>query len=146
MPPADYGASVVFRGTVTDRQTLAARPEMPDRKRYAITFRVDEYWDESVQRSIVIYGLDDSADCMGGSSLEVGKNYLVFATARPSEDVYLTPDVGKKRFWYSWTDVLPEGTPVLMLTACAPTGETVQPFVKEALQRLGKGKAPPEVK
>jgi hypothetical protein len=44
MPPADFGAPVVFRGPVTDRQSLAILPAMRGRRRYAITFRVDEYW------------------------------------------------------------------------------------------------------
>ena len=44
----------------------------------------------------------------GRSSLEVGKDYLVFASEQPSEDVL--------------RDVLPKGTPALTLTACAPTG------------------------
>lgn len=144
MPPADYGASVVFRGTVTDRQTLVARPEMRGRKRYAITLRVDESWKGSVQRSVVIYGLDEGTDCMGGSRLEVGKNYLVFASEQPSVDV-LRP--GSKEPWFSWADVLPKGTPVLMLTACAPTGQTSEPYVIQALKRLGKATSPPgEVK
>ncbi len=113
---------------------------MRDRKRFAITFRVDEHWKGSVRGHIVIHGLDDSTDCMGVSSLEVGKNYLVFATERPSEDVYLL--FPSKLLWYGWTDVIPKGTPVFMLTACAPTGEASQRFAKEALQRLGKGEVP----
>src|ERR1700733_7994977 len=71
MPPADYGASVIFRGTVTEKKTLPVRPEMPRRGRYAITFRVDEYWKGPRQLTIVIYGLDDGTDCLGGSSYEV---------------------------------------------------------------------------
>jgi hypothetical protein len=143
MPPADYGASVVFRGQVTDRQSLATLPAMRDRRRYVITFRVDEYWKGSLHHSIILYGLDDGTDCMGGSSLEVGKNYLVFASQKPSEDVFLP---GSKQLWFSWADVLPRGARALMFTECAPSGETSTLFVKAAIDRLGKGHLPDEAK
>ena len=116
---------------------------MHGRKRYAITFHVDEYWKGSLHRSIILYGLDDGADCMGGSSFEVGENYIVFASPKPSEDVFL-PD--SKQLWFSWADVLPSGTRALMLTECAPSGETSAPFVKKAIDRLGKGHPPSEAK
>jgi hypothetical protein len=135
--PADHGASAVFRGTVTDKKLLPARPDM-QRGRYAITFSIDEYWKGFRQRAIVLYGLDDGTDCMGGSYLEVGKNYLVFASEHPAQDNYLD---GTK-LWYGWTDVLPKGTPMLMLTPCAPSGETSKIFVKDAVKRLGKGSPP----
>src|SRR5579871_3817209 len=143
MPPADYGASVVFRGPVTDRQSLATLPAMRGRRRYAITFRVDEYWRGSPHRSMILYGLDDGTDCMGGSSFEVGKNYLVFASEKPSEDVFLP---NSKQLWFSWADVLPSGTRALMLTECAPSGETSKLFAKAAIDRLGKGHPPDEAK
>jgi hypothetical protein len=44
MPSADVGASVVFRGAVTDKKFLPANSEMKNRGRYAVTFRVDEQW------------------------------------------------------------------------------------------------------
>jgi hypothetical protein len=141
-PPADFGASVVFRGTVSDKTLLPDRAEMKHRGRYAITFRVDQYWKKSRQRTIVIYGLDARADCMGGSSYEVGKNYLVFASKQPSKDVYLDG----ANLWFGWTDVLPKGTPMLVPTACTPSGEISEVFVRTALNRLGKGSLPRESK
>ena len=137
MPPADYGASVIFRGTVTEKKTLPVRPEMPRRGRYAITFRVDEYWKGPRQLTIVIYGLDDGTDCLGGSSYEVGQNYLVFASQEPSKDVFLG-----SYFWYGWTDIVSKGSPVLMDTAGAPSGKVSEPFVKDAIKRLGKESHP----
>jgi hypothetical protein len=144
MPAADYGASVVFRGTVTEKKSLAVRPEMPNRGRYAITFRADEYWKGSRQATVVIYGLDDGTDCLGGSSYEVGTEYLVFASQKPSQDV-LWPD--GTTFWYGWTDVVSKGSPVLMTSACAPTGKVSELFVRDAVNRLGTGSTPlPEAK
>jgi hypothetical protein len=140
-PPVDFGASVVFRGTVTDRKLMPARAEMK-RGRYEITFRVDEVWKGSRQRTIVLYGVDDGTDCMGGSSYEVGKNYLVFASEQSSQDVSLD---GTK-LWFGWTDVLPKGTPMLVPTACSPSGEISEIFVKDALNQLGKGSPPTEDK
>jgi hypothetical protein len=141
-PPVDFGASVVFRGTVTDKKLLPVREEMNGRGRYAITFRVDENWKGSRQRTIVIYGLDEGTDCRGGSSYEVGKNYLVFASEQQSQDVSLD---GTK-LWFGWTDVLPKGTPMLVPMGCTPGGETSKVFVKDALNQLGKGSPPAEAK
>jgi hypothetical protein len=137
MPSADFGASVVFRGTVTERKTLAGRTEMRGHGRYAITFRVDEYWKGPKQRTIILYGLDDGTDCLGGSSYQVGTEYLVFASERPSKDVFLGG-----AFWYGWTDVIPDGTPMLMDTECAPSGKISELFVMDAIKRLGKGRSP----
>ena len=139
MPPADYDAAVVFRGTVTEKRTLLVRPEMPRRGRYAITFRVGEYWKGSRQATIVVYGLEDGTDCLGGSSYEVGAEYLVFASQEPSQDV-LWP--GSTTLWYSWTDVVPKGSPVLMTPACTPTGKVSELFVRDAMNRLGRGSPP----
>jgi hypothetical protein len=142
-PPVDFGASVVFRGTVTDKKLLPACAEMKSRGRYEIIFQVDEAWKGSRQRKIVIHGLDDGTDCLGGSSYEVGKNYLVFASEQPSGDVSWD---GSTKLWVGWTDVLPRGTPMLVPTACAPSGETSKVFVRDALNKLGKGSPPSEVK
>ena len=143
MSPGDYGASVVFRGTVTEKKTLPVRPEMPRRGRYAITFRVGEYWKGSRQATIVVYGLDDGSDCLGGSGFEVRKDYLIFASEQPSQDVFLP---GGTTLWYGWTDVVAKGTPMFVPTACAPSGETSKIFVMNALSRLGKGSPPIEAK
>jgi len=133
--PSDFGASAVFRGTVIEKKLMPARTEMNGRGRYAITFRVDENWKGARQRTIVIYGLDDGTDCMGGSSYTVGKNYLVFASEETSQDVYLDGT----HLWFGWTDVLPQGTPMLVTMACTPSGETSQGFVRDALKGLRKG-------
>jgi hypothetical protein len=139
-PPVDFGASLVFRGTVTDKKLMPARTEMKGRGRYEITFRVDENWKGSRQRTVVIYGLDGGPDCMGGSSYEVGKNYLVFASKQSPEDGPLAT-----KLWF-WTDVLPKGTSMFVPKACAPSGETSEIFVKDALNQLGKGSPPAEEK
>jgi hypothetical protein len=135
LPQPDYGASTVFRGTVTERKLLTDRTEMRGRKRYAITFRVDESWKGSRAGMLIVYGMDDGSDCQGGSSYEIGKNSLVFADEGPSQDRML----GEK-FWYGWTDVVPQGTRLLELRVCTPSGEISK--VSEALKRLGKGSVP----
>ena len=58
-PPADFGAPVVFRGTVTDKKLMPARTDMKGRGRYEITFRVDKDWKGSRHRTIVISGMDE---------------------------------------------------------------------------------------
>jgi hypothetical protein len=144
MPTADFGAAVVFRGTVTARKPLAVLTEMRGRGRYAITFRVDEYWKGPArQPTVVVYGLDGGSDCLGGSGFEVGKDYLIFASEQPSQDVFWP---GGTTFWYGWTDVVPKGTPMLGPKSCAPSGETSKIFVMDALGRLGKGSPPSEAK
>ena len=140
--PSDYGAPVVFRGTVTEMKTLPVRNEMKLRGRYAIKFRVDEAWRGSPQRTRVIYGVDDGTDCMGGSSYIVGKSYLVFANEQLSDDVRLDGI----NLWIGWTDVLAKGTPMLADAPCTPGGETSEAPVRKALRRLGKGSRPPQNK
>ena len=96
---------MVFRGTVTARKPLAVLTEMRGRGRYAITFRVDEYWRGPRQPTVIVYGLDNGSDCLGGSGFEVGKDYLIFASEQPSQDVFRP---GGTTFWYGWTDVVPQ--------------------------------------
>ena len=128
-------ASVVFRGTVLQTKTLPQRVEMRGRSRYAITFRVSEYWKGSLGRSIAIYSVDAGTDCLGGGRYEVGKTYLLYASEMEAKDVLLGG-----RFWYGWTDVIPEGTKMLVPTACAPSGDGGD---KKTVHRdLGKGKIP----
>jgi hypothetical protein len=115
---AMYDASLVFRGAVLARMNLPQRVEMRGRGRYAITFRVDEYWKGSPGRIVVLYGVDDGTDCLGDGGYKVGKNYLVYALESKSRDVILGAT-----FWYGWTDVLPEGTPMFVPQACQPGGE-----------------------
>jgi hypothetical protein len=64
--------AVVFRGVVTARKTLPSRAEMRGRNRYAISFRVDEYWKGSPGRTLVIYGLDPVTDCLGDGGYHTG--------------------------------------------------------------------------
>ena len=131
------GVSVVFHGTVLQRKTLPQRSEMRRRGRYAITFRVNEYWKGSPGRTVILYGLDSGTDCLGDGGYEVGKNYLVYAAEVDSKDIVMENGY----FWYGWTDVLPEGTKMLRPATCVPGGET--PADRKGLHRdLGKGRIP----
>ena len=129
--------TVVFRGTVVQRKTLPQRVEMSGRGRYAITFRVDEFWKGSVGRNVNVYVVDSGTDCLGDGSYEAGKNYLVYADEVDVRDVFLDG----KFFWYGWTDVLPKGTKMLVPEiGCSPGGETSS--VKKAIRELGKARMP----
>ena len=133
-------ASVVFRGTVLERLALPQRSEMKGRGRYAITFRVDEYWKGTPGRRVTLYGVDGGTDCLGDGGYEVGKDFLVYASERDVQDV--TYDgLRDGPFWYGWTDVLPRGTKMLVpQTACTPGGESSA--VRKNLRELGKGRIP----
>jgi hypothetical protein len=127
-------ASLVFRGTAIERSTLPQRAEMKGRGRYAVTFRVVEYWKGSPAATVVLYDMDPDADCQGWG-YEAGKNYLVYASQTAATDVSPQGD-----FWYGWTDVLPEGSKMLIPTPCTEGGETKR--VRKALRQLGKGRVP----
>jgi hypothetical protein len=128
--------AVVFRGMVTERKTLPSRTEMRGRNRYAITFRVDEYWKGSPGRTLVIYGLDPGTDCLGDGGYQVGKEYLVYASEQRAKDVLMGD-----YFWYGWKDILAEGSVMLVPdTACKPGGEATKARV--ALDELGPGRVP----
>lgn len=127
---------MVFRGRVIERKTLPVHRDMRGRGRYAITFRVDEYWKGPVPSTITIYGMDDGTDCLGGGFYRVGQSYLVYAGEGTSKDVKL-----EDYFWYGWTDVLAEGTKMLFpRLTCTPGGEVSK--VGAALRELGKGMRP----
>jgi hypothetical protein len=129
--------SIVFRGTVLERKALPQRSEMRGRRRYAITFRVDEYWKGPVGRTVIIYGVDNGTDCLGDGGYEVGRNYLVYVAEEEVKDIVMEDGF----FWYGWTDVLLEGTKMLVpRTACEPGGETSA--VRKAIRELGKGRMP----
>lgn len=128
---------VVFRGTVLERKVLPERIEMKGRRRYAITFRVDEYWKGSPEGTRILYGAESGTDCLGDGGYEAGKNYFVYAEEQVSKDRLLGD-----MFWFGWTDVLPEGTHMLVPAACAPGGETTVPVVRTSLRQLGKGRTP----
>ncbi len=134
-PRSLHSRSTIFRGTVIDKKVLPLRPEMRGRGRYAITFRVDRYWQGSSSPTLVLYTVDDGTDCLGGSSYLVGTNYLVFASSEESRDVFL-----EDYFWVGWVDILPKGTQMLVPETCAPGGESST--VKELIEQLGKGRAP----
>ena len=130
--------AVVFRGVVTQRKTLPSRAEMRERNRFAITFRVDEYWKGSPGRTLVIYGLDPGTDCLGDGGYQVGKEYLVYAREERAKDVLMGD-----YFWYGWKDILPEGSVMLVPdTACKPGGEVAK--ARAALGELGLGRVPTE--
>ena len=129
--------SEVFRGTVIARKALPPLSEMRGRGRYAISFRVDEFWKGSVGRNVTVYVVDSGSDCLGDGGYEVGKNYLVYANEVDVRDVILEGGF----FWYGWTDVLPRGTKMLMPeTACTLGGETSS--VRKAIRELGKTRLP----
>jgi hypothetical protein len=128
--------AVVFRGVVTARKTLPSRAEMRGRNRYAITFRVGEYWKGSPVRTLVIYGLDPGTDCLGDGGYQVGKEYLVYAREARAKDVLMGD-----YFWFGWKDILPEGSVMFVPdTACKPGGEAAKARV--ALDELGRGRVP----
>jgi hypothetical protein len=129
-------ATRVFRGVVIERKILPRRPDLR-RGRYAITFRVDEYWKGSPASTIVIYGVDPGTDCMGWGDVEVGKAYLMYAGEQEAKDV-----VVGDHFWIGWADLFPKGTKLLVPVACAPSGEVSTAGVDQALRELGKGKRP----
>jgi hypothetical protein len=65
-------ASLVFRGTALENKLLTQHPEMRGRQRYAITFRVIEYWKGTPGQTVRLYDVDAGSDCMG-FGYEVGK-------------------------------------------------------------------------
>jgi hypothetical protein len=132
--------AVVFRGAVIERKMLPSRDDMRGRRRYSITFRVEEYWKGSPGRTLVIHGVDPGTDCLGDGGYQVGKEYLVYAYEQKVEDVFLGDQL-----WYGWKDILPEGSPMLVAdTACKPGGEASA--VRAALAELGHGRAFPKVR
>jgi hypothetical protein len=135
--PPDYVAEsdIVFQGVVLERKVLPARPDMRGRERYAITLRVERYWKGDPGPTVVIHGLEPLADCLGGGELKVDRRYLLFVSIKTSQEVFL-----EDYFWYGWTDVIPEGDPILEIKPCTPSGEISrgQGFVRN----LGKGRTP----
>jgi len=127
-------ASLVFRGTVRRIKTLPQHPEMKGRRRYAATFRIDEYWKGAPGQIATIYFLD--AGCLA-AGYETGKEYLVYGSLQEAKD-YRADDI----FLYGWTDVLPPGTPMLVPTACTPDGQTSSRLVRDTLRELGPGRLP----
>jgi hypothetical protein len=131
---AEASAETAFWGTVTKREILPRRPEMRGRDRFAVTFRVAEYWKGKLARIVVVYDLAPSADCQG-RDYEEGGEYLVYASFGPSRDVKLDD-----HFWYGWTDVVTAGTAMLQpIMGCIPGN----PANRTAARRIfGKGRRP----
>jgi hypothetical protein len=107
---------------------------MRGRQRYAVTFRVDQYWKGTPAQTITLYDLDAGTDCHG-FGYEVGKEYLVYAFQEGAKD-YKMDDF----FWFGWTDVLAPGTSMLQPTACTPGGETSSRLVRRTMRELGLGR------
>lgn len=127
---------LVFRGTVTVSKALPLHPQMRGRQRYAVTFRVQEYWKGTPAPAITLYTLDPGTDCLG-DDYQVGKEYLVYASEQEARDLQPDPDF----FWYGWTDVVAAGTRiVLSQNACKPAGMVSSPWVRTALHELGRGR------
>lgn len=131
-------APTVFHGTVIERRTLPQRSEMKGRGRYAITFRVNEFWKGSLARQVTLYGVDGGTDCLWDGGYVAGKDYLVYAAEVEVKDVTLEDG----HFWYGWTDVLPKGAKMLIPEdACMPGGLADRKVLR---RDLGKGRIPPK--
>ncbi len=130
-------AGLVFRGTVTQHKTLPLHPKMRGRQRYAVTFRVQEYWKGTPAETVTLYTLDPGTDCLG-EDYQVGKEYLVYASEQEVLDVQPDPDF----FWYGWADVLTRGTKMWVPgNPCMPGGEVSASEVKAALRQLRRGRS-----
>jgi hypothetical protein len=128
-------AAVVFRGTVLSSTTLPLHLEMRGRLRFAVTFRVAEYWKGRSGDTITLYDLSPGTDCMG-AGLRPGKEYLIFASEEGARDYRPDGDL-----WYGWTDVLPAGT--RMLQPMGTFGSDLSdPLVRGNMRQLGRGKKP----
>lgn len=126
--------TIVFGGTVIERKTLPLRDDRHTRGRYAIIFRVEEYWKGSPASTIVIYGMDSGTDCMGDGGYKVGKAYLVYGQEQEVKAMWLDG-----QHWLLWDDLFSDGTKILVPdTACTPGGEVSK--ARKALRQLGKGK------
>src|ERR1700723_1235099 len=66
------------RGLSSNRKPLAVLTEMRGRGRYAIAFRVDEYWKGPRQPTVIVYGLDNGSDCLRRFGLRGRKRLFDF--------------------------------------------------------------------
>jgi len=96
------------------------------------SFAFDEYWKGSPGRAVLVYGLDPGTDCLG-DGYQVDKEYLVYASESAAKDYSLAG-----RLWYGWTDVLPEGAPMLVPRYCPQTWRGVSRRAK-GVARTGQG-------
>lgn len=81
---------------VIERKTLPTRREMKGPGRYAITFRVEEYWKGSPGRTLTLYGLDGGTDCLGDGDYQIGRNYLVYAVEQEVKDAIFPRSSGTR--------------------------------------------------
>ena len=127
-------AAMVFRGRVIDIAILPERKENP-RSRQAVTFATSRWWKGLSSNKITVYVIAPGTDCIG-ASFDNGEEYLVFADAALSRDVFL-----EHRFWYGWKDVLPEGEPFLTVNNFCDSTARVS-LARKTLRRLGRGTKP----
>src|SRR5258708_446349 len=130
-------SSVIFRGVVVGKRKLPA-PERIHESVYAVTYRVDEYWKGSPARELVIYGMADvfPGRCEGWGDVSVGKEYLIYAFESEVKDgPYSQPE----RTWIEYVDVIPKGTKIMRVDACAPSRQLSGSGVDPALRNLGPG-------
>jgi hypothetical protein len=128
-------AAVVFRGTVLKAEVLKPHPEMQGRQRYAVTLRATEYWKGDRGATVLLYDLEPRPDCLG-AGLEIGNEYLIFATEEGARELRYAED----DFVYGWTDILAPGTPMLWPQTNVPGGDLKNPQVRRWMRQLGKGR------
>ena len=149
-------ATIVFRGTVIERKALPERSDMAA-KRYAVKYRVNEYWKGSPASTLILYEATTTLLPICSCSLppEPGMVYLVYAVEKPAKDEIIS-DQDRKilpsrlpsslprdttfRLWYGWTDIMPEGT--AMLVESFGGGHVADPSVQRCIEVLGTGQTP----
>lgn len=149
-------ATVVFRGTLIERTALPERSDMAA-KRYAVKFRVHEYWKGSPANTLILY---EAATlllpvCSCSRPPEPGKVYLVYAVEKRARDEIMSdqdreilpfllpsslPRDTTFRLWYGWTDIIPEGT--AMLVESFGGGDVTDSNVQRCIEVLGTGQTP----
>ncbi len=149
-------ATIVFRGTVIERTALPERSDMAA-KRYAVKFRVNEYWKGSPANTLILYEATTLLynPCSWSRPPEPGRVYLVYAVEKRAKDEIMS-DQDRKilpsllpsslprdttfRLWYGWTDIMPEGT--AMLVESFGGGDVRDLNVQRCIEVLGTGQTP----
>ena len=149
-------ATVVFRGTVIERTALPERSDMAA-KRYAVKFRVNEYWKGSPASTLILYEAVTLLynPCSWSRQPKPGGVYLVYALEKRATDEIMSdqdrqilpsllpsslPRDTTFRLWYGWTDIMPEGT--AMLVEIFGGGEVSDLNVQRCIKVLGTGQTP----
>jgi hypothetical protein len=126
-------------------------------KRYAVKFRVDEYWKGSPANTLILYEFTTKLNFGGSCSgpPEPGKAYLLYAVEERAKDHIMSdgereglplllpsslPRDTTFRLWSGWTDIMPEGT--AMLVRSFGGGDVTDPNVQLCLEVLGIGQRP----